>query len=726
MAVILVRVLIVLIIFGCFIWISYKRKLNGKPAFSCAAVGILVGISAIFAWYLTDLIPFPTEEVRITALGEKNEAAKNDELYLTGIYVDGEQVELKTATDEHWFWQGDWYVWRNDSDTRRPKELSDSFVLKIPAGNERYIEFFKNMYKGFVRIEYQQESQIVDCYSEEGGRITSQISASNEFFIPLYYCVSFVSFIAIIILFILICNIFLQLSARRYNCLVKYAVIYQNIIIYIGLAIIMQGIMVYYHQFNPMVWVDDWINLCVVNESSLHDALLWNLEQNDLTPPLFNIIAFFWIRFVPKSLNAIFLLPQLFLVVSVVIMGLCGEELFDKRSGILCAAITAFSATLILSFGYEFRSYSMYFMFTTISFLFFIKSIGSKRNKRIEIYLTLSYMGLLYSHYYAIMAVGLFFLADAFYCYQKDKEILAIFKRNSSRLLMYIISLSSFTPWVLGVLFFQYNKTGDTIRPPWRGTPDISEITNTIEYYVSHYGILEILLYFGVAFLIYEIINRKRASKLENEYIIGILSTAMMTIPLAVIYLLSQYYPAFSSRYFAFGIPAATLLIVFAVNRFWKYVDKISLVQILSAVFMVLLVQNMHTTLIATLKKGTPVIMEQNAQTSQNYIQVVDSLLSMEDINYQSTSVCVVRQSGAGGGQRAFEFFLETDKTKGINVISNGEMEKYDDYDVLYMITYHNKKTFDTIVKKDSTLNENFTYDKSYCNGAIHRYVRKT
>ena len=80
----------------------------------------------------------------------------------------------------------------------------------------------------------------------------------------------------------------------------------------------------------------------------------------------------------------------------------------------------------------------------------------------------------------------------------------------------------------------------------------------------------------------------------------------------------------------------------------------------------------MHTTLIATLKKGTPVIMEQNAQTSQNYIQVVDSLLSMEDINYQSTSVCVVRQSGAGGGQRAFEFFLETDKTKGINVISNG------------------------------------------------------
>ena len=141
---------------------------------------------------------------------------------------------------------------------------------------------------------------------------------------------------------------------------------------------------------------------------------------------------------------------------------------------------------------------------------------------------------------------------------------------------------------------------------------------------------------------------------------------------------------------------------------------------------MVLLVQNMHTTLIATLKKGTPVIMEQNAQTSQNYIQVVDSLLSMEDINYQSTSVCVVRQSGAGGGQRAFEFFLETDKTKGINVISNGEMEKYDDYDVLYMITYHNKKTFDTIVKKDSTLNENFTYDKSYCNGAIHRYVRKT
>lgn len=731
MAVILLRVLIVLIIFGCFIWISYKRKLNGKPAFSCAAVGILVGISAIFAWYLTDLIPFPTEEVRITALGEKNEAAKNDELYLTGIYVDGEQVELKTATDEHWFWQGDWYVWRNDSDTRRPKELSDSFVLKIPAGNERYIEFFTNQHKGKVEIVFAGNSTIFDCYSENDNRISAYIAASRSFLIPIYYAISFAIFITIMVLSILICNTILQWNVKYNNCLVKYIVAHQNVLIYIGLAIVMQSAMLYYHQFNPLVWRDDWLNISIVLEDSMRDVVYWNLIQRDATPPFFNILAYYWIRIIPNTIQSLYLLPQIFLCVSVIIMGRCGEYLFGKWGGILSAAFTASSAALILSMGYEFRSYSLYFLFSSLSILFFLKSMSSNHcGVKLQVCKSLSYIGLLYSHYFGIMYVGILFLADVYSQFGLKRTAAKDVKRIVKVLAPYFLSICIFFVWVINTFVYRKSVLGQAVLDSWKFKPIFLDIISTFEYFFSNYTITKVLFLISVILLLNEIVGHSNNKK---DKFISILLFSITIVPVIFIFLLKDEYPLFTQRYFGASVPSAILFVVYGLNSLSKRYMEFSknsrsyINNIASMLLILVLFYNMHLSLVDVLRKGNNSnIVDGNIRPSENYIQVVDTLKDLGDINYQSTSVCVVRQSGAGGGQRAFEFFLETDKTKGINVISNGEMEKYDDYDVLYMITYHNKKTFDTIVKKDSTLNENFTYDKSYCNGAIHRYVRKT
>lgn len=141
---------------------------------------VLIFFSAILSSYLTNLFPAPVENITVTALHQKNKEAKGEEIYLVGIYANGEEIKLRTATEDKWFWQGNWYVWRNSSDLRKPRELPDSFILELPIGNNRYIEFFTNKYKGLVQIEYVEDIQIVDCYSEENGTCKIYINDTEK------------------------------------------------------------------------------------------------------------------------------------------------------------------------------------------------------------------------------------------------------------------------------------------------------------------------------------------------------------------------------------------------------------------------------------------------------------------------------------------------------------------------------------------------------------------
>ncbi len=110
----------------------------------------------------------PTSEVlRITALDQRNEKAKENTIYLTGLFANGKKVQIETATDASWYWQNNWYVWRAPEDSKNPGGLSQSIELLLPAGKDRKITFLGNEFKGLVKIEYADSEQILDCYSPE-------------------------------------------------------------------------------------------------------------------------------------------------------------------------------------------------------------------------------------------------------------------------------------------------------------------------------------------------------------------------------------------------------------------------------------------------------------------------------------------------------------------------------------------------------------------------------
>lgn len=161
----LVLKIAIILIVSFSVWIVKYKKQKSTHLFILVYC-ILTLLSGFISWKVIDMIPVPTENVTITAMQQKNEKAKGDAIYLTKVSANEKKIELKTATEDKWFWQGNWYVWRNDSDLKRPSILSNAFVLKLPIGSNRYIEFYANQYKGIVQVEYEEDRQIIDCYSE--------------------------------------------------------------------------------------------------------------------------------------------------------------------------------------------------------------------------------------------------------------------------------------------------------------------------------------------------------------------------------------------------------------------------------------------------------------------------------------------------------------------------------------------------------------------------------
>lgn len=738
MKIAIARVLIVLIMTGIFLYITYQRnreQYNTRLKLTCCILAI---ISAALTWNITNLFPLPTDQVKVTALHQQNENASSDEIYLTGVYANGQQVALKTATEDKWFWQGSWYVWRNGEDARRPVELSDCFVLEMPVGTARSIEFFTNKYKGMVRVDYGENSQIVDCFSEENGRVSAKITDTDLWPMRGYKILQLGVFAILFGAFCFILWCLYRFGVKEDGPLKKRICKHRNLLIYIGLGCFMLLCMRFYHQYNPMVWRDDWFGIATAWQDSLGNVIQYNLLQADTTPPLFNIIAFFWMRVIPHTLNAVFFLPQIFLFFSVIVMGICGEYLFGKTGGVMSAVITASSATLILSMGYEFRSYSMYFLFSALSLLLFSFNMEyCKHPVKIKILLTLSLIGLVYSHYFGIFTVGLLFLAEVALCAHKEKRIVTIFTKNFTRFLPYLISIGTFSIWMICTFVYRRKMVGQAIKDTWKSTPTLPDLINTFEYFVSNYTILKVIFCFSTIYLVVWLICRKtQAAEIKKELFISCVSLANIFIPAFVVFFLSQGVAMFAQRYFTASIPSVIIVILFGFHllKNWlaRYVgDSAEWGKRITAIFLLffsaVLFYNMHTSLMTTLKNGdNTIIVDANIRPSENYIKIVDAVQNMTDINYRNTAVCVVRQSGAWmGSEEAYQFFGDTEKTRGINIINNSQPENYTNYDTLYVICYYNKTAANKAVSNDQELNEHFKLDTSYLNGAIHRYVRK-
>ena len=152
-----------------------KRPEKEQHIYNMLLLCLLAVGAALCLWRLiADFTPSPKESITITALAEKSEGSKAANLYLTGVYVDSENTGIHIEDAGDWAWKESWFTWDQSSTAE-----NHSAVLNIPMGKARYLEFFTNKSKGLVQVSCGGQVQIIDCCSEEDGRISVLLPDSD-------------------------------------------------------------------------------------------------------------------------------------------------------------------------------------------------------------------------------------------------------------------------------------------------------------------------------------------------------------------------------------------------------------------------------------------------------------------------------------------------------------------------------------------------------------------
>lgn len=289
------------------------------------------------------------------------------------------------------------------------------------------------------------------------------------------------------------------------------------------------------NQFITSLWGDEAFS-AVLSQKSVSQIV--SIIIHDTSPPLYNLTEHLWFRLFGNSEIAIRALSFLYFLIAVYFVYKIGEVLWNKRTGLLAAALT-FLNPFLFTYAFEGRMYSLLAAGVAASFYFFL----SKKWTGYVIATTLA----LYTHHFAIFAVfiqGLWFLKELFL--EKRKVAYSILKCFAAIVILY-------SPWIIP-LYGQTKMVGGGF---WLGKPTLIDLRNLIYNYLAEgikHKLAQPALYLTFAILIL------RKWMLDKEKSVFLLSWFL--IPILLTWAVSQKFQSiFFDRYLLYTIPAAMLII---------------------------------------------------------------------------------------------------------------------------------------------------------------------
>ncbi len=172
------------------------------------------------------------------------------------------------------------------------------------------------------------------------------------------------------------------------------------------------------------LWNDEYVSWYIASIKDWH-LFVAKMMQNCHTP-FYYLYLKFWMFCFPDtdySLRVSSVIPSL---ISVVVMFLAGKSLKNVKVGLLCAFFTAISSFCIY-FAQEVRLYSLLFLFSALSILYFIEA--AKSPSKLNLFLFMLFQSLIiFTHtlgiIYSLPAIA------ALYLYLKNNSDVAFFKKN--------------------------------------------------------------------------------------------------------------------------------------------------------------------------------------------------------------------------------------------------------------------------------------------------------
>lgn len=293
------------------------------------------------------------------------------------------------------------------------------------------------------------------------------------------------------------------------------------------------------------LWVDEIVSMTEVDPELRLDEVIQKTVIDQ--PPAFFIALHGWFNVVEYNEFNGRLFSVFTGIACVIAMFFLGKEAKDEKVGLTAALLTAVNYMSIL-FSQEIRFYSFLFLFTTLSYFFFIRAV--KCNKILDfIFYSLSTILVAYTHYYGLVVIasqGIIFLG-----------LVLIFPTNkkfiTSAIISALIIISAFSPW-LPIIFSDFQTPEFWIKNEPFYFPIVYFYVYFKDIFACSVFAISIILYFIKIFK-----NLKEKQGIDNTTFI-LIGWGIFSYLIPLIYSIVRI-PMLQVRYTIIALPCLIIII---------------------------------------------------------------------------------------------------------------------------------------------------------------------
>lgn len=556
----LLQMLGVLLLLAGIVFFFYYRNRRVKK--TVVILCFLTIFSAGIANMVLDWIPMATEQITLTAKGEKSENAQSDEVALIGIIADGKTYEIQNAVEGKWFWQGNQYMWRNEGDVRQPKGTTRSITLNIPIGAGRALIFNNNPWRGMVDVTFKEETKTYDLYSEKGQDVQIAIPKTA----PLYDNAIKMGRLALFGIFILILMTYPLFAASHFSDERIWEWLENNFnrLIYIFLALCCFVVM-FYNGDKASFWYDEVWNVG------------WTYSGNpNKDGKIFQWLYDSWFFIVPYGQRYLLIISELLTAISVYVLGMAGRLYKNERFGVILAALCATSFPAIVQGGSEFRPYALLLFSVSMLAYLFIKKQKEQYQKKSTLILYVAILLLtMDTHPFGFVVAGLLMMFDF--------GLIIIRKVKLSGLLEFVLPGIYGMYWIWDLDVSAMSSYGDT----WGTAPSIRGMISVVKELCNNSDVLLSLFLIGIVISGIYLSNRLhwQGEEFWKSYtILTFLANPILLFLLTCLYTgIFRGASVFVNRYFLTILPNCLFFIAVATDIIIEKLKRIHVMQIVKA-----------------------------------------------------------------------------------------------------------------------------------------------
>ncbi len=289
------------------------------------------------------------------------------------------------------------------------------------------------------------------------------------------------------------------------------------------------------------LWIDEGLSVGI---SSHRLAEIPELLRQDASPPLYYVILHGWMEVFGRSEVAVHALSLLFAMATVPVAFWAGRSLFGRRAGWMCALLASANPYLT-RFGSEARMYTLMVLLALLAVAAFLHIFAFRRRGYIPVFVV-SLALLLYTHNWALfLALGLAVSALPCVLVAADRRQVAL----DSMVAFGLVGLS-YAPWVPTLLY----QAGHTAAP-WSASPLLREVISAVgSAFGDERALVALLLTAGLA------LGAILLRPATHEWAPVAALIVTLAITATTVWVVTQFKPSWSERYFGIFLPPLLLL----------------------------------------------------------------------------------------------------------------------------------------------------------------------